>query len=129
MAALTSLKLSFSNLTTLQEKFNLDVISEDTDECQVVSLNLVNLCASNYQLSEMLLAQLIRENIVRKKFELDSLSSLTSAEKEAEHALAQPMITFRHTDVACSAVMTGAALALSSASPHCSHCNGTVRTV
>lgn len=123
------MKFASSNLTTLQEKFNLDVISEDTEEYQAVSLNLVGLCTSNYQLSEMLLAQLLRENIVRKKFELDASNSLTSAEKEAEEALAQPMITFRHTDVACSAVMTGAALALSSASPHCSHCNGTVRTV
>lgn len=99
----------FINLSTLQEKFNLDVVSEDNDECQLITADTINLCSMNRKLSNLLMSQLLGENIVKKKFELDPLNCVTASEKYAEQVLTEPIIPVGHSDVACSAVMNGAA--------------------
>ncbi|XKL62852.1 hypothetical protein PGB90_002685 [Kerria lacca] len=119
---------TFVNLSTLHEKFDLNTIADDT-RVQVVSSNLINLCFLNQHLSELLLLQLLHENINKKKIDFDILNSMTPAEKKAEEVLAQPVIPCESSDIVCSAVMTGAALALSSTAPHCCHCTGTVKTI
>lgn len=74
-------------MSTLQEKFNLDVVSEDNDECQLITADTINLCSMNRKLSNLLMSQLLGENIVKKKFELDPLNCVTASEKYAEQVL------------------------------------------
>lgn len=73
-------------MSTLQEKFNLDIVPQENAQRQLISSNIVELCASNRHLSDLLMAQLLHEDISQKKkqYELDSMDCFTSAEKSAE---------------------------------------------
>lgn len=68
----------------MQEKFNLDVIVEENFDRQMLATDINTLAASNHNLSELLIAQLLHENVHKKPYELDPLNCSTNAEKKAE---------------------------------------------
>lgn len=59
---------------------------QETNQRQFVSSNIVELCASNRHLSDLLMSQLLHEDVSHKKnqYELDPVECLTPAEKNAE---------------------------------------------
>lgn len=62
------------------------MVTEDNNQRQLISTNIIDLCVTNRHLSDLLMTQLLHEDIAQKKkqFELDPVECLTAAEKTSE---------------------------------------------